>query len=99
MEFPMFPYESLTLELELGLRSSDVLMHELAAAAHVHGMPVAFPFYDRGIVELAAGTTVEPQGPSMTTRRRIILRKIRRIGLVLSPNIFLRYAFRDFNTP
>lgn len=54
-EDPQLPYESLTLQLELELRSSDVLMHELAAAASVHGMPTAFPFYDRSIVELAAG--------------------------------------------
>ncbi|WP_420236942.1 asparagine synthase-related protein [Telmatobacter bradus] len=55
-EAPDFRYESLTLQLELEMRSSDVLMHELATAAYAHGMPIAFPFYDQAIAELAAGT-------------------------------------------
>lgn len=84
-EFPQHPYESLTLQLELELRSSDVLMHELTASARVHGMPVAFPFYDQSIVELAAGTPL-----------RFKIHPISHEGSSNAVHKYLlRYAFRD----
>lgn len=85
-EFPQHPYESLTLQLELELRSSDVLMHELVAAARVHGMPVAFPFYHRSIVELAAGTPLRFKMHSVSDED----------SANAVHKYLLRYAFRDF---
>ena len=51
---PTSPIGTLFLQLELELRSSDILMYELNAAAALAGMTVAYPFYDKAVVELAA---------------------------------------------
>ena len=55
-QHPESTYESLTLQLELEMRSSDVILQELSTASQLHGIRAAFPFYERSIVELAAGT-------------------------------------------
>jgi asparagine synthase (glutamine-hydrolysing) len=46
---------NLFLQMELELRSADVLIDELNAASALAGMQIAYPFYEKSVVELAAG--------------------------------------------
>jgi asparagine synthetase B (glutamine-hydrolysing) len=93
-QFPDSPYESLTLQLELEMRSSDVIMNELATASQVHGMPVAFPFYDRPIVELAAGTPLTVKAHRTSDKEKLLSDGTFNWSNVVNKYL-LRYTFKD----
>jgi asparagine synthetase B (glutamine-hydrolysing) len=93
-EAPNCQYESLTLQLELEMRSSDVLMHELDTASRAYGMPTAFPFYDRAVAELAAGTPLAFKAHrEFRTDNSVMEKGIDWTGVI--NKYLLRHAFKD----
>jgi asparagine synthetase B (glutamine-hydrolysing) len=92
-EAPNLPFCSLTLQLELEMRSADVILDELTSASLLSGVPVAFPFYDHAVVELAAGTPLEHkvnQGSLRTSSSEDVVDWQRIISKYI-----LRYAFKE----
>jgi asparagine synthase (glutamine-hydrolysing) len=90
---PNFPYESLTLQLELEMRSSDVIMHELTAASQAQGMPVAFPFYDRSLAEFAASIPLDFKANRSARHKKSIMED-RADWTGVTNKYLLRYAFK-----
>lgn len=88
--YPDHKMSSLMLQLELELRSADVLIDELNTASLLAGVPSVYPFLEQAVVEYAAGIPIFMKyvyGPAPALRHRPATRAV--------DKYILRLAFGD----